>query len=34
MGNQFLDDLNEADALIQVIDLSGRTDAEDRKSVV
>ena len=28
MGNQFLDDLNEADALIQVIDLSGRTDAE------
>jgi len=28
MGNQFLDDLNEADALIHVIDISGGTDAE------
>lgn len=28
LGSQFLDDLNEADALIQVIDISGRTDAE------
>ena len=28
MGNQFLDDLNEADALVQIIDISGRTDAE------
>ena len=27
-GNQFLDDLNEADALIHVIDISGSTDAE------
>src|SRR3990167_3768646 len=28
LGSQFLDDLNEADALIQIIDISGRTDAE------
>ncbi len=28
MGNQFLDDLRKADALIQVIDASGRTDLE------
>ena len=28
LGNQFLDDLNEADALIHVIDISGGTDAE------
>lgn len=28
LGNQFLDDLREADALIHVLDVSGRTDAE------
>lgn len=28
MGNQFLDDLRKADALLQVIDASGRTDLE------
>jgi ribosome-binding ATPase len=28
LGSQFLDDLNEADALIHVIDISGSTDAE------
>ncbi len=28
MGNQFLDDLNEADALIHIVDISGSTDAE------
>lgn len=28
LGNQFLDDLREADALIHVLDISGRTDAE------
>tara|TARA_Y100000034_G_C6871437_1_gene397918 strand:- start:247 stop:1422 length:1176 start_codon:yes stop_codon:yes gene_type:complete len=28
MGNQFLDELNEADALIHVIDISGSTDKE------
>ncbi len=33
MGNQFLDDLRQADALIQVIDISGKTDNEG-KSVV
>ncbi len=30
MGNQFLDDLRKADALINVIDASGSTDAEGR----
>ena len=30
MGNQFLDDLRQADALIQVIDASGRTDLEGK----
>ena len=28
MGNQFLDDLRQADALIQIVDASGRTDLE------
>lgn len=28
LGNQFLDDLREADALIHVLDISGRTNAE------
>ena len=28
LGSQFLDDLNEADALVHVIDISGSTDAE------
>jgi ribosome-binding ATPase len=28
MGNQFLDSLNEADALIHVVDISGSTDSE------
>ncbi|MFP4117067.1 MAG: redox-regulated ATPase YchF [Candidatus Aenigmatarchaeota archaeon] len=28
LGNQFLDDLREADALIHVLDISGRTDEE------
>ncbi|MFP4116040.1 MAG: redox-regulated ATPase YchF [Candidatus Aenigmatarchaeota archaeon] len=28
LGNQFLDDLREADVLIHVLDVSGRTDAE------
>jgi ribosome-binding ATPase YchF (GTP1/OBG family) len=32
MGNQFLDNLREADALIQVIDLSGKTDLEGNPS--
>lgn len=30
MGNQFLDDLRQADALIQIIDASGRTDLEGK----
>jgi hypothetical protein len=30
LGNKFLDDLREADALIQIIDLSGKTDLEGR----
>src|SRR3989344_8854087 len=30
MGNAFLDDLNEADALIHVIDISGSTDEEGK----
>jgi len=28
LGNQFLDDLRHADALIHVVDVSGTTDAE------
>jgi ribosome-binding ATPase YchF (GTP1/OBG family) len=31
LGNQFLDDLRQADALIHVIDASGSTDVEGRK---
>lgn len=31
LGNQFLDELRQADALIQVLDSSGSTDAEGRK---
>ncbi len=31
LGNQFLDDLRQADALIHVVDASGATDAEGRK---
>jgi ribosome-binding ATPase len=31
LGNQFLDDLRQADALIQVVDASGSTDIEGRK---
>lgn len=31
LGNQFLDDLRQADALIQVVDSSGSTDLEGRK---
>lgn len=31
LGNQFLDDVRQADALIQVIDASGATDIEGRK---
>jgi len=31
LGNQFLDDIRQADALIQVVDASGSTDAEGRK---
>lgn len=30
LGNQFLDDLSAADALIQVVDVSGETDAEGK----
>ncbi len=30
LGNQFLDDLTSADALIQVVDMSGETDAEGK----
>ncbi len=32
MGNQFLDDLSNADALMQVVDASGRTDLEGNKA--
>ena len=32
MGNQFMDDLRTADCLIQVVDASGRTDAEGRQA--
>ena len=31
LGNQFLDDIRQADALIQVVDASGSTDLEGRK---
>ena len=31
LGNQFLDDIRQADALIQVVDASGSTDPEGRK---
>lgn len=30
LGNQFLDDLRQADAFLQIVDLSGRTDAEGK----
>ncbi|MBI3623721.1 redox-regulated ATPase YchF [Candidatus Pacearchaeota archaeon] len=30
LGNQFLDDLRQADAFIQIVDLSGQTDAEGK----
>lgn len=32
LGNRFLDDLRQADALIQVVDASGRTDLEGKPS--
>jgi len=32
LGNQFLDDLTNADALIMVVDMSGETDAEGKPS--
>ncbi len=32
MGNKFLDDLRQADALIHVVDFSGKTDAEGRET--
>lgn len=32
LGNQFLDDLREADALIHVLDISGRTNAKGEKT--
>jgi len=32
LGNQFLDDLRQADAFIQIVDLSGTTDAEGKKT--
>ncbi len=31
LGNKFLDDLRTADALVQIVDASGRTDAEGKK---
>lgn len=31
LGNQFLDDVRQADALVQVVDASGSTDVEGRK---
>src|SRR5271157_5635220 len=31
LGNQFLDEVRQADALIQVVDASGSTDSEGRK---
>lgn len=32
MGNQFMDDLRTADCLIQIVDASGRTDAEGKQT--
>ena len=32
LGNQFLDDLRQADAFIQIVDLSGTTDVEGKKT--
>lgn len=32
LGNQFLDDLTSADALIHIVDASGRTDAEGKET--
>jgi ribosome-binding ATPase YchF (GTP1/OBG family) len=32
LGNQFLDDLRQADAFIQIVDISGETDAEGKKT--
>lgn len=32
LGNQFLDDLRHADALIHVVDVSGTTDAEGKET--
>ena len=32
LGNQFLDDIRQADALVQVVDASGSTDQEGRKA--
>ncbi|HDD46293.1 MAG TPA: redox-regulated ATPase YchF [Candidatus Aenigmarchaeota archaeon] len=31
LGNQFLDDLRQADGLVQVVDISGHTDSEGRQ---
>ena len=30
LGNQFLDDLRQADAFIQIVDISGTTDIEGK----
>jgi len=32
LGNQFLDDLNNADALIHIVDVSGETDSEGKET--
>ena len=32
LGNQFLDDLRQADAFIQIVDVSGETDAEGKQT--
>src|SRR3989344_7561825 len=32
LGNQFLDDLRQADAFIHIVDLSGTTDVEGKKT--
>ena len=32
LGNQFLDDLRQADAFIQIVDISGETDEEGKKT--
>jgi len=32
LGNQFLDDLNNADALIHIVDVSGETDSEGKQT--